>query len=285
MAGSRLIPLVAVSLLLASGCVDSLPSIEPDGLELEDLPGMGGVDLSDARLTLDLQSCRETHLILRGNTTTVQAKIPGDFQLAQREENEAKLTVTLIHCRQISAGNETTYDVSLLEVTAPIEKKGVSPKRDDALLAIGTNNGTLASRLEEAGLPAISVENVVREQQRSYSIAEQSTLDVDAHGYSFTGQVTAVSIETELPFGTAGSIGRTGWAIDGNDTLEVRRGLNVTDVGGISATLVLPPSGPLADLAGNRTVSAHGFDARYDARMGVVPADAGGGSWGLDGLW
>lgn len=285
MDGSRLTPLLAVSLLFTSGCIDGLPSVQPDGFELEDLPGMGGVDLSDARLKLDLESCRETHLILTGNATAVQAEVPGDFQLAEREENETKLTVSLIHCRQISTGNHTTYDVSLLEVTAPIQNQGVSPKRDDALLAIGTNNETLATRLDEAGLPVKPVENVEREQQRSYRIAEQSTLDVDAGGYSFTGQVTSVSIETELPFGTAGSIGRTGWAIEDNETLEVRRGLNVTDVGGISSTLVLSPSGPLAELAGNRTASAHGFEAHYDARMGVVPEGAGGSSWGLDGLW
>lgn len=254
---------------LTSGCAQSLPSMGRDELTVDELPGIEEADLSGAELVVNATGCREVHMLLDGNRSrTAEAVQP--FDLARQDGNRTELAVTVTRCQQLSTPSLDTNETTLIEVSAPIDRDTREPVRDDALLAVMTTNPRLSERLAEVGLPVRELDKFTRDAGQDYSIAEQATVDVDDERYPFESTFTAVSVETELPFGTAGSIGRDRWVQHGNETLTVETGLNVTELGGVSATLETRPGSRMAELWGNTTRSAHGFQASYDARVGVL---------------
>lgn len=273
---SHWIPGLLALSLVSAGCMQSIPGLNRDELTLEDLPGLGDVDLADARLTLDMENCRQTHLLMAADAPAVDQAASDAFDLARREGNATQLAVTLTRCQSVRVDNTSTFqDARLVEVSTPIETSSGGPVRHDEVLAVGSPSTELASHLGAAGLPVAPIQSVEQTNQRSYRIAEQATIDVDGLSYPFEASFTSVTIEAELPFGTATSIGRERWATPGNETVRVETGLNVTEIGGVSATLETRPHSQLAHLLGNTTRSAYGFQARYDARLGVMNASIG----------
>lgn len=285
----RRLVLLLVAVLAASGCLQGLDVMPEEGFDLDAVPGMGSVDLSDARAPFELEDCQETHLIADGDPDKLAEAIPEPFTVTQDEKKAGQLIVTIVECAAIHAGNDTFANASYFTVGTPIalperaadgERSELAPAdgsttRDDALLAAGSPNTTLTAHLGAAGLPVEAVGTIREERSQDYGIAEQTRYAVETLSHSFDAQVTAVSVEAEVPFGVGPAIGRTAWVVDGNETLELRRGLDVTELGGLSATIEPDPADRLDDLAAERSLAAHGVETRFDARMGTVSAGSG----------
>lgn len=274
---------VIVAVGVTTGCVQGLddlglPDVAREDPALEQIPGMGSVDLEDARRVFHLHDCTRTQLIADGHRPALAPALPEGFELAAEDGEDPRLIVTVTSCQRIETGNRSFPQAQLVTVGTPIATEETSSRRDDGLLVVGAPNTTLAAYLATAGAPAEPIGTVDNVQQQDHGMAERRTLDVDALSHGFEAHLTSVSIGADIPFGVGPAIGHTGWLVGGNDTLIVREGLEVDEVGGLSATLELPAGDALAKWTGNRSTPAHGIETRFDARLGFVPADAEPGS-------
>lgn len=290
--------LVVVLAVVTAGCVNPgnlLTGGAGDRITMEDLPGLGELDLADASLQVEGSDCVEAHLFLPANASVARARTPVDLELGERDGNESRIAASVTRCDRWHLENATAdqdasnrtdpsdrinrtiRQATIVELSIPVEPPGQTQGRHDWLLTVLASDLTLVEALAQAGLPARSPAELSVELDRLHEIATRIVVDLDDRTYPADLAVTSVSIETELPFGTASSVGRTRWAPTSEGRVKVETELNVTELGGLSGGLDTRPGSELARLMGNTTQSAYGFQARYDVRWGVIPVAPGEG--------
>lgn len=274
--GRWLAVVAAVSLVLA-GCVNldrfsRGPSSPQEAVD--SLPGVGEVDLSDARVQVEGTDCREASLLADANATRVRHRLPANRTPAYGDGDETRLAIVAVRCAEVETAEGSLGPATLLDVSVPVDRPTRQPGRLDQVLWLASDNSRLVGKLGAAGVPVRHASQLELGSQAEYRIAERLSLQAEAGPVDVGGSATAVSVETELPFGTAATIGRDRVVESANGSqLRLEQGLDATEIGGLSATLELGLDTPVAHLVGNTTRSAFGYHARYDVRMGVLPAD------------
>lgn len=262
--------------LLTGGCLDGSLLHRPNGTydPFREMPGYGKTPLGNARLLLEGTGCGETHMIVPANASQAAERLAANRSLEHRDGNETRISLGVVHCENVTVGNATLGPATIIDVGIPFAEGGDRIGRDDQLVRMMVSDAELAEALTEAGVPAVHVEELTLERRSRYDVATEIDVTAAEGGFGFEASATSMSFKAEIPFGKEGLVTRDRWTNASGEPLRIAQNLNLTRLGGLAGTVETEPGTPFAELLGTPTRHVYGYQLRYDARIGVLPAGA-----------